>query len=126
MAGCPAPSYQEFALGLSFACEVTISRRAEPFGSRNAGFANKKAARLNAAQAAVLWLRENSLFDVGDGPARKKRKKSMSSSPGTASPMLEVKDRHFAQQVEGKSNTPPFRDHCLYHSYSRNLKPTSI
>lgn len=101
------PIYEEYVLGLFFACECTIpSRPNQLFGSKTEMFSNKKAARVNAAKQAVEYLiSEGELNPDGSTKARKK------IAAGAAVRMegkgLKVsKDLSYAQKVNGKLEIP--------------------
>ncbi|MCJ1348964.1 hypothetical protein MMC31_007197 [Peltigera leucophlebia] len=57
------PVYMEYSIGLCFACTCTIPARPEPFGTKSAAFATKKAARGSAAMEAMKFLMEQGLAD---------------------------------------------------------------
>jgi hypothetical protein len=71
--GTSKPGYQFCALGLQFACEVTIPERAASFDDRHTSFRNHTLAKQNAAKEAVMWLREQRLME-GNRPLKKKHK----------------------------------------------------
>ena len=99
--------YEEYVLGLFFACECTIpSRPNQLFGSKTEMFSTKKAARVNAAKQAVEYLiSEGELNPDGSTKARKK------IAAGAAVRMegkgLKVsRDLSYAQKVNGKLEIP--------------------
>lgn len=104
--GSPQPIYQEFAVGIQFACELEISQGPdEPFGSKRKAFGSKKAARSNAAKEAIEWLRANNYMDDNGPPKRKKAKNPtmiLNSDEASSSGKAEG-EMSYAQQVTGTS-----------------------
>ncbi len=103
----PASTYTEYALGPSFACTCTIppignvSSTPAVLGSPTAPFSTKKAARINAAKAAVQHL--ISLGELNpDGSCKAKKKAKFSAGPTVKveAKGIEVKkDTSYANRV---------------------------
>ncbi|KAL9001010.1 MAG: hypothetical protein Q9169_000494 [Polycauliona sp. 2 TL-2023] len=102
----PTPIYTEYALGLSFACTCSIPSTDGPstplvLGSPTAPFSTKKAARNNAAKAAVQHL--ISLGELNqDGSCKAKKKVKVGAGPTVKveAKGIEVKkDASYANRV---------------------------
>ncbi len=91
----------------SFTCCTTLRKwPGVIFGDAAHNYATKKAAKTNAAQSAVQWLRENGHMEGNLPP----KKRARTSSSGDGIDGLDVvaatlKGPSYAQQVAGKSTS---------------------
>ncbi|KAF2839373.1 hypothetical protein M501DRAFT_1003971 [Patellaria atrata CBS 101060] len=83
--GAVAPIWQDYQSGSLFSCEVIVDLRPDRenvlFGGKEKLFSNKKAAKTNAAQEAIEWLRENDYLNDQSPTKKQKRAKAKAAAP---------------------------------------------
>ena len=98
------PAYTEYILpGPNFACTCMIPGTPTPFGSKDFGFTNKKAARTNAAREAMQHIIAQGLTN-SDGSLKNNKKKA---KHGTAIKVVGTdsgakKSTTYSQRVNGR------------------------
>lgn len=99
------PLYMEYAIGSGFACTCTIPSYPDAFGSTSEIFPSKKAARVNAARAALNYLIDQGLVNP-NGSVKSRKKTKLGTAVRVQGQQLEVKgDATYAQKVNGESAT---------------------
>ena len=96
------PVYNDYVVGSLFACECSVPGRTRPYGGKENGFPNKKAARSNAAKEAVEHLIAQGLLN-NDGTLKAKKKMQAGAAVKVEGKALNVeKSATYSQKVTGK------------------------
>ena len=96
------PMFYDYAIGNLFACECVVPGREQPYGRRENGFPNKKAARASAAKEAVENLISEGLLNQ-DGTIKAKKKIKVGTAVRVEGKALNVqKSASYSQKVTGK------------------------